>query len=130
MQIFICVALLALSAMIYLPLPTPLVLGLLMLTGLMLGGMVTGFALSRLSNPVAVTGAAYAFVNTAVTATGALFLPLIGWLLDLNWDGSLREGARLYSAEAYRLGFSVLPAFLLLGLLASFAIKEENLHDS
>lgn len=130
MQSFIVIALISLSAMLYLPIPTAVILALLAISGFTLGGMVTGFALARYSNPVSVTGAAYAFVNMAVTGTGALFLPLIGWLLDLSWDGVMHEGVRIYDATGYTLGFSVLPAFLVLGLLATLWIKEDWIDES
>ncbi len=130
MQCFIGIALVSLSAMLYLPIPTAVILVLLAISGFTLGGMVTGFAMARYSNPVSVTGAAYAFVNMAVTATGALFLPLIGWLLDLSWDGVMHEGVRIYDASGYTLGFSVLPAFLLMGLLATLWIKEDRIDES
>ncbi len=55
MQCFIGIALVSLSAMLYLPIPTAVILVLLAISGFTLGGMVTGFAMARYSNPVSVT---------------------------------------------------------------------------
>ena len=62
--------------------------------------------------------------DLSVVGAGALFQPLIGALLDLNWDGALVGGAPLYSPEAYRAAFSVLAIFLAVGLRAAFLVRE------
>lgn len=114
-----------LCALLYLPgLPGGLLPVLFFVTGLFLGAMVVCFALARELNTGAVTGAALAFVNMMVVSTGALFQPLIGALLDLNWDGAMVAGARLYSPEAYQMAFSVLVAFLVAGLAVAFLVRE------
>lgn len=117
---FIC-----LCALLYAPIAPGVVLsGLFFTTGLFLGGMVVSYALTRDANPTRLTGTAIAFVNMVVTATGALFQPLIGALLDRRWDGAMIDGARLYAPEAYRGALSVLAVFLFMGLLVSLAIHE------
>jgi hypothetical protein len=63
-------------------------------------------------------------VNVAVVGSGALFQPLIGLLLDLNWDGTLVDGARVYAPAAYQLGLSALVIGCLFGLAASLAMRE------
>ena len=114
-----------LCTLLYLPgLPTIALPPLFFVTGLFLGAMVVCFAIAREINRRAVTGVAIAFVNMSITATGAVFQPLIGFLLDFNWDGAMVDGARLYSAETYRAAFSVLIAFLIAGLAAAFVVRE------
>ncbi len=114
-----------LCALLYLPgLPGAALPVLFFVTGLFLGAMVVCFAAARESNRSAGTGVALAFVNMTVTGTGALFQPLIGFLLDLNWDGALAEGVPLYSPAAYRTAFSVLVGFLIAGLGAAFVVRE------
>ena len=66
----------------------------------------------------------YTFVNCAVVATGAIFQPLVGALLDLGWDGTLIEGARVYSAGTFQEALSSLAAFLAVGLAAGLALRE------
>lgn len=93
-------------------------------TGAAAGSMVVGFALVRFYNPPEETGAVLGLVNGAVTATGAVFQPFIGFLLDLGWDGASDQGARLYSADTFGWAFSCLIVFLVLGLLLSLLLTE------
>ncbi len=113
------------AALLYLPgLPLAVLRGLFLLNGIGLGAMVVGFAAAREGNPVHVMGVSYAFVNCAVVATGAIFQPLVGALLDLGWDGTLVEGARVYSAGTFQEALSSLAAFLAVGLAAGLALRE------
>jgi hypothetical protein len=59
-----------------------------------------------------------------VTGAGALFQPLVGWLLDLAWTGETSQGARLYAPESYRLAFASLIVCCLAGLLCLAAVRE------
>ena len=63
-------------------------------------------------------------VNALVTGTGAVYQPLIGWLLDRAWSGTLVEGARIYTAADYRLAFAVLVGGLVLGLVCALLMRE------
>ena len=84
---------------------SPVLLGLLMaVSGFFGSTMVIGIALARESNPPQVSGTVLGFTNTFVVGSGGLFQPLIGYLLDLQWDGAMRSGARVYTAEAYHWG--------------------------
>lgn len=112
-----------LAALLYLPpLPPALLSALFFSTGVALGIMVLSFAVAREANPPTLTGTALGFVNCAVVATGAIFQPVIGWLLDLNWDGRMEAGARIYGDAAYDVAFAVLLVFLALGLVAALAL--------
>jgi len=105
-------------------LPDPLLWAGFFATGAAGGCMAVAFALARLHNPPEETGAVFGFVNAAVTGTGAVFQPLIGFLLDLGWDGTLDQGARVYDLETYRLALSVLVAFLVAALALTLLLKE------
>jgi MFS family permease len=116
--------LVTLLPLIYLPLPDWLMAVLFFFTGAGAGSMVVGFAAARFYNPPEETGAALGIVNGAVTATGAVFQPFIGFLLDLGWDGATDQGARLYSAATFGWAFSCLIVFLVLALLLSLLLQE------
>ncbi|GAB5468592.1 MAG: MFS transporter [Rhodospirillales bacterium] len=119
------IALATLSAILYLPdLPKGLLWALFVATGASCGCMSVAFALVRGYNPIRETGAAFGFVNGAVTATGAIFQPLIGFLLDLGWQGKAIGGARLYDAATFQQALSVLLVFLALALCASLLLRE------
>lgn len=105
-------------------LPLWLVYGLLFLTGVFAGGMILTFATAREHNPGWAAGATLALVNMGVMSTGAIFQPLIGWLLDMQWDGTTVEGARVYSVEAYRWALLVLPACQILSCIGALKVRE------
>jgi len=119
------IAMLSLLAALYLPgLPLVAFSGLLFVSGGAAAAMVICYATARELNPGRAVGTAYGFVNMMTVGSGALFQPLIGWLLDLNWDGAMHEGARVYDAEAYAAAFAVLPGCLAAAFVVSFFVRE------
>ena len=81
-------------------------------------------ALVRAHNPPQFSGTAIGMVNALVTGAGALFQPMIGWLLDLSWDGLMVDGARVYAIGAYNLAFGVLVVGCIVGILCAAATRE------
>ncbi len=63
-------------------------------------------------------------MNMCVVGSGAVMQPLIGWLLDLQWDGQMLDGARVYSAAAYSGAFSALLVSILAALVAGLLLRE------
>lgn len=97
---------------------------LLSLVGLMGGGFVLSFATARENAPAWAGGAALGVCNTASMSSGAIFQPLIGWLLDLNWDGRMEAGSRVYSPEAWDLAFLALLACQATALVMALVSTE------
>jgi hypothetical protein len=48
----------------------------------------------------------------------------VGWLLDLQWDGRIENGLRIYDARAYILAFTCIPAAQLLALVLVIFVPE------
>ncbi len=105
-------------------LPVEAVAALTFLTGFGGAAQIVCFACVRELNAPALSGTAIGVVNAFVTGTGAIYQPLIGWLLDRSWSGQLAGGARLYEAADYRLAFGVLAAGLGVGLICTFLMRE------
>ncbi|MEZ5818096.1 MAG: MFS transporter [Hyphomicrobiaceae bacterium] len=105
-------------------LPAQLVAALTFLTGFGGSAQIMCFATVREVNSPALAGTAIGVVNATVTGTGAIYQPLIGWLLDRAWSGKLVEGARIYAGDDYRVAFAVLVAGLVVGLGCTLAIRE------
>ena len=85
---------------------------------------IVSFAVAREINRPALGGTAIGLVNAFVTGAGALYQPLIGWLLDLNWSGAMSGGARLYAVADYRWAFSVLLVGMGVSLACVAAMRE------
>jgi MFS family permease len=115
----------SLAVLLYLPSLTPAAMSTLLFAhGVGASCMVLAFACAREHNPAGLSASAYGFINTAVVGSGALFQPFLGVLLDLQWDGALAAGARLYSEQAYGYAFAVLPLGCMVGVLAAVAGRE------
>ncbi|MCW8836261.1 MAG: MFS transporter [Rhodospirillales bacterium] len=118
-------ATLILALAIYLPgVPLTGVFALLFLNGLFSGSMVISFAASREHNRPGASGAVIGVVNMMVMASGATFQPLIGWILDLNWDGAMLDGARVYSVAAYHTAFLTLLACGVTAFVSAVLVRE------
>ena len=116
--------LVAWSAMLYLPLPAPATFVLLFLVGVSGGGAILSYAAGRESAPSSIAGAVVAFVNMAGIGCGALVQPLIGALLDRGWDGTARDGLRVYAPEAFSAALAVIPAAMAIALMAAALTRE------
>ncbi|MGH6814099.1 MAG: MFS transporter [Hyphomicrobiaceae bacterium] len=125
------VTLSTMAAIVYVPgLPVLTLTVLCFLCGFGGSSQIIGFAAVREHNAAFLSGTAIGFVNCAVTGTGALYQPLIGWVLDLSWQGQLASGVRVYDAAAYRLAFGVIIAGAVLGLICAFAMRETYCRQS
>ncbi|HLS67864.1 MAG TPA: MFS transporter [Kiloniellales bacterium] len=119
--------LLSLLLLLYVPnLPSYLFALLFLTTGIGLGATAVGFAVARDMVPPRAVGAAYGMINSALVGAGAIFQPLLGLLLDLQWDGRMEAGAPVYSKSAFDLAFLSLIFFLLLALLLSLRLREQG----
>jgi len=121
----------ALAPLIYVDgLPAPLLWLCLVVTGAATGAVSCSFALARSVTPVADTGGVLGLVNCAVVASGALFQPLIGLLLDLRWTGQEANGVRVYSPAAFQFALSSLVVVLVLALALSLLVRESKAGEA
>ncbi len=113
------------AAILYVPNLSVQVIGVLLFIGGVGGSvMILTFAAGRDHNPEHARGAALGIINTCVVASGALLQPLIGALLDLFWDGTILDGVRVYSSDAYQRAMLCIPLGALAGFLLTFFIKD------
>ncbi len=110
-------AVLGWTAVIFLRLPLPLLVGLLLLLGFVSGCIIIGFAWAKESVPLRLTGTSSGVINMG-TMTGVMILqPAVGWMLDRHWSGASANGARLYDAAAWQAGFALMYACVILSLV-------------
>lgn len=113
------------SAILFVPgLSIPALMALCFLCGFGGSSQISGFAAARENNPPEVSATAIGLVNGLVTGAGALFQPLLGWLLDLNWKGEMVAGARVYDPGAYRIALSAVIVGCIVGFFCSLAMRE------
>jgi MFS family permease len=121
--IVLCTA--SMAALVYVPgLPLSAISALCFLCGFGGSSQIVGFAAVREHNAASLSGTAIGFVNGMVTGAGALYQPLLGWLLDLAWSGQMTAGARIYDPSAYRFAFSAIVAGAAIGLCCTLAMRE------
>ncbi len=75
-------------------------------------------------NPKAVAGTAMGFTNMASVIIGASFQPIIGKLLDLQWNGATHLGAPAYTPLNYKTAMMCIPICTLLAIVMCAFIKE------
>jgi MFS family permease len=119
------IVLVSFVALIYIPnLPFIGARLLLFMNGFASGAMIIAFAAVREHSLPSATGATIAFINMVMVGVGALMQPVIGWILDLRWDGAVADGARVYSVAAYREAFLTLVACGIISVIAAMFTRE------
>jgi MFS family permease len=101
-------------------LPRAVLIALLLAVSVSVGVFIVNFAFAKESVPARLGGTASGMANMGVMLGGMFMQPLVGFMLDRHWDGSLANGARVYGFAAYQWGFALMLGWgaLALGLLA------------
>ncbi len=87
-------------------------------------GTIATFATAKESTDPSLAGTASSLVNTGTFLATLIVQPILGWVLDRGWDGTLVNGARAYSAENYHDAFLVVLAFSLVGIAGALSVRE------
>lgn len=126
-------ALVAISAIIYIPmLPFGVLALLVALFGFFSSGFFTVFALVKESHPTKRAGTAMGFMNMLNMAGGIILQPLIGFILDKLSNGVLENGVPVFSKMSYTWAMSTLPICIILAIMLIPFIKEtycKNIAD-
>lgn len=119
--------LLSLIPVIYFPaIPIYLAYILLFLVGLFSSTELLSFILAIQLNSAKAKATAAAFTNLMVSCGDAIVQPLVGFLLDFNWDGQLKNGLPFYRTADYQIALSCLPIALIVAFFLLFFIKEKT----
>ena len=97
---------------------------LLFAVGFMSSGKVLSFAAATENSPRELSGTVVGFTNMVCMLSGALFQPLIGRILNLNWDGNMVDGVPIYSLESYQIAMSIVPGFTFLSMFLILFVRE------
>jgi MFS family permease len=96
------------TAVVWLPLPLPVLVAALAITGFASGNIIIGFAWAKESVPLRLMGTASGVANMGPLMGGMFLQPAIGWVLDHHWTGAMAGGARLYGAPAWTSGVGLM----------------------
>ena len=110
--------------------PLPLLVAVLVLTGIASGCVMIGFAFAKESAPAALAGTTSGVINMGNMLGGLIMQPAVGWMLDRYWDGTLEGGVRVYRFEAYRAGFSFMLAWLVLSIALVLFTRETHCRQT
>ncbi len=104
--------------------PDALAYGLFALLGFAGGAFVITYPCAKEVCPPVLAGMAISVVNTGLFLGAAIMQPLFGWALDLGWDGTVQQGARVYAPNGYRHALWLMEGFAIIGLVASLRLRE------
>lgn len=108
------------------PLPNWIVFTLMLLLGISLSGELLCYCLAIELNPHESKGTALALTNCLVFIGGAFIQTLVGWLLQLNWTGTMEKGIPHYSLENYQTAMLSFPIAITIAFVFSFFLKEKS----
>lgn len=109
---------------IYFQIHINLIYTLFFISGVMLCVQIFSFASICNLYSRKTSGIASGILNMMCMTSGVIFQPLIGFLLDLQWEGTLKEGAPYYSLNNYFLALSIIPIGLMLSCILTFLMRE------
>ncbi|MBA2648558.1 MAG: MFS transporter [Legionella sp.] len=99
----------------------------LFVLGLGAGGQTVSFAVVKENNPPELVGTASGFNNLAVLIGGAIFQPLVGYLLHhANTVHTHVDGVHIYSVQSYQRALLVMPLCFTASLIISLFILKES----
>jgi MFS family permease len=119
------ISLLALVCLVYFtPESTALLMALIFVLGVGGCAMTVCFGSVKELNDINYSSTSLGLMNMCIVGSGAVMQPLIGWLLDTNWDGSLQQGARVYDAGNYSTAFASLLVVNAAALVGTLLLRE------
>jgi sugar phosphate permease len=80
---------------------------------------VIGFSATKELFPMQIAGTSIGLINLFPFAGGAVFQPVVGWILQ-----GYEQGNNVYSAAGYQSAFVVLLCCAIVALVFSFMVKE------
>ncbi len=119
------------AAICFVPnLPLFLAVTMLLIAGASGATMALCFALVRETSPGEISGSVTGIVNSLTVASGAILQPSVGYILDRLWNGTVSDGARVYTTGDFQTGFILVFVSCLIGFLASLTLKESSFPQS
>lgn len=99
------------------------------LMGFSTAGFSLTWACAKEVNPPQLAGMSTSIANVGGFFGAAVMQPLVGWLMDQVWAGTMANGVRVYSLGDFRFGLSIVVAMAIFGLVAGCFIRETRCRN-
>ncbi|MCH9613866.1 MAG: putative MFS-type transporter YcaD [Chlamydiia bacterium] len=107
--------------------PQPLMFTtLFFLLGLTTSTQVLGYPVITESNPPELTGTSMGVAAIMIMGSALVLQPISGYLIDMNWDGQLVNGARFYAYTDFLRSFVIFPIGFAISLLLTAMVREKK----
>jgi MFS family permease len=107
--------------------PSFIILTLLFfMLGLFTSTQVLSYPLLSENNPKELTGTSMGIAAVIIMGLPMIIQPLTGFILDLQWDKTMVNGAPLYSKDDFFTAFLIFPLLFLIAFFSTFFIKEKK----
>ncbi|MGI9371192.1 MAG: MFS transporter [Hyphomicrobiales bacterium] len=94
------------------------------LLGIVGAGMASTYAFAKESVPPQMHGTVTGLVNMMTVGAGALLQPIVGLILQWQWDGEMRDGVPVYTPEMFNIAFLSVLVLAVFGFVAALATHE------
>jgi MFS family permease len=98
--------------------------------GLFTSTEIIVFAMAKEISGVKISGTVFAVTNMIVTLIGAIFQPLVGWILDMCGNRVWVTNHYHYQVADYQKALAVLPLSMIVVIVLCFFIKDNKNHLS
>jgi MFS family permease len=118
-------ALICSTLFIFAPISSPIIMELLLFAfGIFSAGFLPAFSVAKELCNKKYVATGLSFMNMMNMIGIALAQPLIGYILDIMWQGKMVGTVRLYPLAAYHTALAILPLGMLVALLILPKVKE------
>lgn len=125
-HVYVAIWLLLLSCV---TMPLSLSYLLFALLGLSTAGFSLTWACAKEVNPPLLSGMSTSVANMGGFLCAAIMQPVVGWLMDLGWQGEMVGGARVYDVGTWQNGVLAVTLCAALGAAASWRIRETRCRN-
>ena len=110
--------------------PLPVLVGMLSLGSLGAGAMAISFGYAKESVPLPLQGTVTGVVNAGVMVGALTLMPLIGAMLDWQWQGVAIQGVRQYGLQAFQSAWLLLAGWMAVSFVLLLLTRETQARQS
>jgi len=125
-HVYVAIWLLLLSCV---TMPLVVSYGLFALLGVTTAGFSLTWACAKEVNPPLLSGMSTSIANMGGFLCAAIMQPVVGWIMDLGWQGEMIGGARVYDVATWQNGVLAATLCAGLGAAASWRIRETRCRN-